>query len=41
MGRQGRPEELARFCSTVVVLCAGTGFMTGQSVHMNGGMVYR
>jgi 3-oxoacyl-[acyl-carrier protein] reductase len=37
MGRQGTPEEVA----DAVVLCAGTGFMTGQSVHMNGGMYYR
>lgn len=36
MGRQGTPEEVA----DAVVLCAGTGFMTGQSVHMNGGMYY-
>ena len=37
MGRQGTPEEVA----DAVVLCAGTGFMSGQSVHMNGGMYYR
>ena len=37
MGRQGTPEEVA----DAVLLCAGTGFMTGQSVHMNGGMYYR
>ncbi len=37
LGRQGTPEEVA----DAVMLCAGTGFMTGQSVHMNGGMYYR
>ena len=37
IGRQGTPEEVA----DAVVLCAGTEFMTGQSVHMNGGMYYR
>jgi 3-oxoacyl-[acyl-carrier protein] reductase len=36
LGRQGTPEEVA----DAVVLCAGTEFMTGQSVHMNGGMYF-
>ncbi|MCZ6473405.1 MAG: SDR family oxidoreductase, partial [SAR324 cluster bacterium] len=36
MGRQGTPQEVA----DAVVLCAGTEFMTGQSVHMSGGVYY-
>lgn len=37
MGRQGTPEEVA----DAVLLCAATEFMTGQSIHMNGGMYFR
>ncbi len=37
LGRQGTPEEVA----DAVVLCAGTEFMTGQTVHMNGGLYFR
>jgi 3-oxoacyl-[acyl-carrier protein] reductase len=37
LGRQGRPEEVA----DAVVLCAGTEYMTGQTVHLNGGLYYR
>jgi 3-oxoacyl-[acyl-carrier protein] reductase len=36
LGRQGTPEEVA----DAIVLCAGTEFMTGQTVHMNGGVYY-
>ncbi len=36
LGRQGTPEEVAG----AIVLCAGTEFMTGQTVHMSGGVYY-
>lgn len=36
MGRQGTPDEVA----DAVILCAGTEFTTGQTVHMNGGFYY-
>ncbi len=36
LGRQGTPEEVA----DAIVLCAGTEFMTGQTVHMSGGVYY-
>jgi 3-oxoacyl-[acyl-carrier protein] reductase len=36
MGRQGTPEEVA----DAIVLCARTEFMTGQTVHMCGGVYY-
>ena len=36
MGRQGTPDEVA----DAIILCAGTEFMTGQTVHMNGGAYF-
>ncbi|HKI97739.1 MAG TPA: SDR family NAD(P)-dependent oxidoreductase [bacterium] len=36
LGRQGTAEEVA----DAIVLCARTEFMTGQTVHMNGGVYY-
>jgi 3-oxoacyl-[acyl-carrier protein] reductase len=36
LGRQGTPDEVA----DAIVLCARTEFMTGQTVHMNGGVFY-
>lgn len=36
LGRQGTPEEVA----DAIVLCARTEFMTGQTVHMSGGVYY-
>lgn len=36
LGRQGYPDEVA----DAVILCAGTEFMTGQTVHLNGGVYY-
>ena len=36
LGRQGTPEEVA----DAILLCARTEFMTGQTVHMNGGVYY-
>jgi len=36
MGRQGTSEEVA----DAILLCARTEFMTGQTVHMNGGVYY-
>jgi len=36
MGRQGTPDEVA----DAIVLCVGTEFMTGQTVHMNGGAYF-
>lgn len=36
LGRQGRAEEVAG----AILLCAGTEFMTGQTVHMSGGVYY-
>ena len=37
LGRVGRPEEIA----DAVALCAGTGYMTGQTVNLNGGLYFR
>jgi 3-oxoacyl-[acyl-carrier protein] reductase len=37
LGRLGTGEE----CAEAIVLCAGTGYMTGQIVHLNGGLYYR
>jgi 3-oxoacyl-[acyl-carrier protein] reductase len=37
LGRMGTSEE----CAEAIVLCAGTGYMTGQIVHLNGGLYYR
>jgi 3-oxoacyl-[acyl-carrier protein] reductase len=37
LGRLGTAEE----CADAIVLCAGTGFMTGQTLHLNGGIYYR
>ena len=37
LGRLGTPEE----CAEAVVLCAGTEYMTGQTLHLNGGLYYR
>ncbi|HKI97740.1 MAG TPA: 3-oxoacyl-ACP reductase family protein [bacterium] len=37
MGRMGTSEE----CAEAIVVCAGTEFMTGQTVHLNGGLYYR
>jgi len=36
LGRQGTPQEVA----DAILLCARTEFMTGQTVHMNGGVFY-
>ena len=37
MGRQGEPEEIA---ATVRFLCGpGAGYITGQTLHVNGGML--
>lgn len=36
LGRQGTAEEVAG----AIMLCAGTEFMTGQTVHMSGGVYY-
>ncbi len=36
LGRQGTPQEVA----DAVLLCLSTGFMTGQTVHMSGGVYY-
>lgn len=36
MGRQGTPQEVA----DAIVLCARTEFMTGQTIHMSGGVYY-
>jgi 3-oxoacyl-[acyl-carrier protein] reductase len=36
MGRQGLPDEVA----DAIVLCARTEFMTGQTLHMSGGVYY-
>ena len=36
MGRQGEPEEIA---ATVRFLCSpGAGYITGQTLHVNGGL---
>ena len=32
-GRLGQPEEIA----DVVVMLAGNGYLTGQTIHVNGG----
>jgi 3-oxoacyl-[acyl-carrier protein] reductase len=37
LGRLGTSEE----CADAIVLCAGTEFMTGQTLHLNGGLYYR
>ncbi len=37
LGRQGKSEEVA----AAVVLCAGTEYMTGQTIPLNGGMYFR
>jgi 3-oxoacyl-[acyl-carrier protein] reductase len=37
LGRMGTSEE----CADAIVLCAGTEFMTGQTLHLNGGIYYR
>lgn len=37
IGRQGRSEEVA----DAVVLCAATEYMTGQTIHLNGGMYFK
>jgi 3-oxoacyl-[acyl-carrier protein] reductase len=37
VGRVGTSEE----CADAIVLCAGTAYMTGQTVHLNGGLYYR
>lgn len=36
LGRQGLPQEVA----DAIVLCARTEFMTGQTLHMSGGVYY-
>jgi 3-oxoacyl-[acyl-carrier protein] reductase len=37
LGRTGRPEEIAE----AVLLCAGTGYITGQVIVLNGGLYFR
>jgi 3-oxoacyl-[acyl-carrier protein] reductase len=37
LGRMGTSEE----CADAIVLCAGTEFMTGQTLHLNGGLYFR
>ena len=37
MGRLGRVDE----CADAIVLCASTEFITGQTLHLNGGLYYR
>lgn len=37
LGRMGTPEE----CANVVVLFATTGYMTGQSVMLSGGLNHK
>ena len=36
IGRQGTTDEVA----DAIVLCAGTEYMTGQTVHLNGGIYF-
>ena len=37
LGRLGTSEE----CADAIVFCAGTEFMTGQTLRLNGGLYYR
>jgi 3-oxoacyl-[acyl-carrier protein] reductase len=37
LGRLGTSEE----CADAIVLCVGTEYMTGQTLHLNGGIYYR
>ena len=37
LGRQGRPEEVAE----AIVLCVSNEYMTGQTIHLNGGLYFR
>lgn len=37
LGRLGRPDEVAE----AVIFLAGNGYMTGQTIYLNGGMYFR
>jgi len=37
LGRLGRPDEVAE----AVIFIAGNGYMTGQTIYLNGGMYFR
>jgi 3-oxoacyl-[acyl-carrier protein] reductase len=37
MGRLGQPEEVAE----AIIFLAGNGYMTGQTIHLTGGLYFR